>query len=234
MSLTHVWSDGSMDIEPKMPSGKGARWIIIGADSREDGWIKENMIFWKGNVQSEDYHSEMNAGVFVNWLSTKLLSNINKRSMVAIDRAPYHIMLTDDSKPATGNMKRLELIDWIVKYGVKDENSTLYTADRFNNDMRSVLLNDTVIQKQGWQKTDILTLGKSVQLPKKYVAQQIIDEYNLENEADIKLLILPVTHPILNPIEMMWGQIKFHVRTNNTDQNNMEDIKNLATAKMNL
>ena len=33
---------------------------------------------------------------------------------------------------------------------------------------------------------------------------------------------------------MMWGQIKLHVRTNNTDQNNMEDIKNLALAKMNL
>ena len=68
---------------------------------------------------------------------------------MVIDRVPYHIMLTDDNKSATGNMKRLELIDWIVKYGVKDENGTLYTVDRFNNDMRNVLLNGTVVQKQG-------------------------------------------------------------------------------------
>ena len=43
--------------------------------------------------------------------------------------------------------------------------------------------------------------------------------------------LLPVAHPILNPIEAMWGQIKQYVRQRNSEFD-MEAIRSLAMEKM--
>jgi len=52
-------------------------------------------------------------------------------------------------------------------------------------------------------------------------------EYNKIHKTDLKLLMLPVAHPELNPIELMWSGIKKHVRTHNKTFK-MKDIKPLA------
>ena len=42
-------------------------------------------------------------------------------------------MLTDDSKPAAKNLKREELIDWLIAHGAKDEGELL-SKERFLSD----------------------------------------------------------------------------------------------------
>ena len=54
-------------------------------------------------------------------------------SCIVIDHAPYHTMLTDDSKPAAKNLKREELIDWLIAHGAKDEEELL-SKERFLSD----------------------------------------------------------------------------------------------------
>jgi hypothetical protein len=48
----------------------------------------------------------------------------------------------------------------------------------------------------------------------------------------LKVLILPVACPLLNPIEPMWGQQKQHIRKNNFDYT-MERVRVLALEKFN-
>ena len=65
----------------------------------------------------------------------------------------------------------------------------------------------------------------------KYCIQQWFDDYNKENPGRVfKVLLLPVAHPLLNPIEMMWNQIKAFVRKWNFTYT-MERVKELALAK---
>ncbi|KAL5515118.1 hypothetical protein EMCRGX_G000242 [Ephydatia muelleri] len=59
MVLSFCWSDGTVDCELNVPSGKGERWIMIVAGSK-DGWIQPSIKLWKGKVLSEDYHTDMN------------------------------------------------------------------------------------------------------------------------------------------------------------------------------
>ena len=51
------------------------------------------------------------------------------------------------------------------------------------------------------------------------------------NGTDIRLLLLPVAHPVLNPIELMWGRIKRYVRDNNCNFT-MSHIRELAEHKI--
>ena len=51
MVPTRYWSNGTQECEPDVPPGKGERWMIIGAGGKQ-GWIRESIKLWKGNVQS--------------------------------------------------------------------------------------------------------------------------------------------------------------------------------------
>jgi len=124
-----VWMDGCVDCEPPAPHSKGARWILIGAGSA-DGWIPTTFVMWKGNVQSEDYHSEMNSDVFRQWFTERLLPNVPPNACVVVDRAPYHTVLTPESKPAGAQWTRAHLAEWLVAHNAKDEEGDILTIDR--------------------------------------------------------------------------------------------------------
>jgi len=77
------------------------------------------------------------------------------------------------------------------------------------------------------QKTDAnaTSLGRNVHPWPQYLAQKWINDFNAAHGTDIKFLLLPVAHPILNPIELMWSHLKRHVRQHNRDFT-MESIEN--------
>ena len=74
------------------PAGKGARCIIIGMGS-SNGWVSGSAQVWertaKEGVKSEDYHSDINAENFEEWL-LPLLKNLDPNSVVVFDNASYH------------------------------------------------------------------------------------------------------------------------------------------------
>jgi len=108
MIPSKCWTDGTVECEPDVPPGKGPRWILIGAGGL-NGWVPGAFVMWKGNVLSEDYHTEMNGDVFKDWYCQRLLPNIGPRTCVIVDRASYHTLLTEYSKGARSNLNREQL-----------------------------------------------------------------------------------------------------------------------------
>ena len=60
-----------------------------------------------------------------------------------------------------------------------------------------------------------------------YLVHEWAREFNAASGTNITVLLLPVAHPALNPIEVMWGQIKRYVRDNNHTFK-MDEIAHLA------
>ena len=59
----------------------------------------------------------------------------------------------------------------------------------------------------------------------KYVVEEVADRFT-EGSFDIKILFLPVAHPELNPMEMVWGTVKRCVASNNRNfrQSEVEEL----------
>jgi hypothetical protein len=61
---------------------------------------------------------------------------------------------------------------------------------------------------------------------------KIVENRNEDHGADIKILFLPVAHPQLNYIELIWRRIKTYIASNNfNDENMMARIGELAHEK---
>jgi len=75
------------------PAGKGTRCIIIGCGS-SNGWVPNSATVWKrtakDGVKSEDYHSDINAELFEDWLQNSVLPNLEPNSVLVFDNASYH------------------------------------------------------------------------------------------------------------------------------------------------
>ena len=120
-------------------------------------------------------------------------------------------MLTDDSKPAAKNMKHEELMDWLIDHGATDEGELL-SKERFLSDEMLIIGPSGRQRKQkGSTKQLLYALAASLTPTPHYLAQEWIDTFNTTNGTDIRLLLLPEAHPVLNPIELMWGRIKRYV-----------------------
>ena len=217
MVPTKCWTDGTADCEAEVPPGKGPRWIVIGAGSR-NGWVPSTFVMWKGNILSEDYHSEMNGEVFENWFCTRLLPNVPGNACVVIDRAPYHTLLTEESKGARSTFTRQQLAMWLVAHEAKDENGTALTEDL-------LLEQETLVpvegrgsrRRKGWSRQAMWALATELRPKPQYLVHTWAKRFNEEHGTNVTVLILPVAHPVLNPIELIWTQLKQYVRQHNSE-----------------
>ena len=63
----------------------------------------------------------------------------------------------------------------------------------------------------------LLNIAKEVAPPKMMQISESINQWNIDNCTDIKILLLPIAHPQLNPIELVWSWVKTEVGKKNTD-----------------
>ena len=192
---TKIWTDGSLEFEPPIPHGKGQRWIMIGAGTRE-GWIEPTFVMWKGNVLSEDYHSD----VFCDWFNRRLLPNVAPSACIVVDRAPYHCVLTEESKPAGAQWTRARLAEWLETHRAADENGALLTKERLLGDPTVVLHGERLWIRKGWTKQALFAKASELRPKPQYLAQQWVDQFNLAHQTDMEFLLLPVAHPVLNHV----------------------------------
>jgi len=68
-------------------------------------------LVFKGKKRAGDYHIEVSSAVLRKWLQDQVLPNIGGEVLV-VDRAPYHMKLTEESRPANSSMKKSQLADW--------------------------------------------------------------------------------------------------------------------------
>jgi transposase len=95
------------------PTGKGERLIIMHAMTKT-GWIPTAQLVCKSTRKTGDYHGQMNHELFSKWFSEQLLPNIPQDSLIIMDNAPYHNVLSPHSAP-TASCKKAEIRAWLMK-----------------------------------------------------------------------------------------------------------------------
>jgi len=70
-----------------------------------DGWVPSAKVVFKSTRKTGDYHGQMNLELFQKWFVEKLLPNIPKKSIIIMDNATYHNVLSEYSAPIPTSSK---------------------------------------------------------------------------------------------------------------------------------
>jgi transposase len=95
------------------PTGKGERLIIMHAMT-QNGWIPHAKLVFKSTRKTGDYHGQMHHELLSKWFSEQLLPNMPKHSLIVMDNAPYHHVLSPHSAP-TASCKKDQIRAWLIK-----------------------------------------------------------------------------------------------------------------------
>lgn len=111
-SRDDTWFFGDDGSIISKPTGKGDRLIIVNAISSQ-GWVPKAKLVFQASAKTGDYHSNMNWTVFVDWFENKLLKNIPNNSLIILDNASYHNVLTEEAFPKKSHsMQRFQ--EWLT------------------------------------------------------------------------------------------------------------------------
>ncbi len=97
------------------PSGAGRRLIVVHAITK-DGWVDGAQLVFEAKKRTGDYHGQMNWENFSKWFRSQLLPNIASESLVILDNAKYHNVLSEQSFPWKSHTKE-ELTFWLLRNG---------------------------------------------------------------------------------------------------------------------
>ena len=106
-----IWYYGEDGPWVKKPTGKGERLIILNAIVHS-GWIPGAKLIFKSTKKTGDYHGQMNWDLFKKWFTEMLIPNIPKRSIIIMDNAPYHNILSEHSPPTPRSSKK-KIREWL-------------------------------------------------------------------------------------------------------------------------
>ena len=112
MSVYRSWNDGTLNSRIKVPSGKGGRIIIAHVGSRETGLVDGASLVFIGKKKTGDYHYEMNSDRWLEWLKDDVFPKMHG-GVLMIDRAPYHLVRTESTRPANTKMRKAEVAAWL-------------------------------------------------------------------------------------------------------------------------
>jgi len=160
------------------PSGKGPRLIIVHAITLE-GWVDGAELVFQAKNSTGDYHGQMNFDNFSKWFCKQLLPNIPNNSIIIMDNAKYHNILTDDTFPTPRSSKR-ELQAWLEK-----NHSNLK-----HHDDPSML------------KAELYEICKKIAPHPEFKLDRIAAQHGH------RILRTPQYHCELQPIEPCWGIVK--------------------------
>ena len=186
---------------PNIPSGKGKRLIILHAGSAESGFIPNCKLVFHGKLRvEEDYHSEMNSKVFLDWFENQLIPELNQPSVIVLDNASYHNVRNIDCVTPTSSALKATMQEWLSSRNIN-----------FSSKMT---------------KIELYALIKRHKPEIRYQTDEIA-------ECNGHLVLrTPVRHCELNPIELIWAQVKHNVAVNNTSFK-MKDVEKLTHEALN-
>jgi len=217
------WGEGLDASIPDPKSGKGARSILCGIGSADDsnGFLDGSFLLYRGrhSNKSDDYHTDMNSDVFLDWMKTSVMPKMPKRpakATIVIDRASYHMVRTEATHMPSSTSKKSDLVDWLEKKGVR-----IPVPGTDPDSRRPQLVEYRIARKKGREcmgvtKRYLWELVKKNKIPPRYKVVKLVESFP---NTDVTVIFLPVHHPELNPIELMWNQIKSYVRSNNVGLN---------------
>ncbi|XP_068207625.1 uncharacterized protein [Palaemon carinicauda] len=117
MAHNREWADTTQNITSptysgQVPPGEGERFVVVAAGTNED-FIDGSYLCYLAKTNQGDYHGEMNAKLFKQWLTTQLLPSLPKPFVLMLDNAPYHSTLLEGSRCPTSATKKADLVRWL-------------------------------------------------------------------------------------------------------------------------
>lgn len=184
-----------------IPTGRGQRLILLHAVDTISGFLPGcKLLFKSHSTDGRDYHQEMNAVIFEDWVRNSLLPSLKEPSCIIMDNAPYHSRICPDTAAPTTKTNKAEMMAWLEKHNIPFDPHLL--------------------------KPEIYEIIKKRKPPKEYVIDKLIMEHNH------LVLRLPPYHSDLNPIELLWANIKGDVARNNTTFK-LENVQTLTEEAIN-
>ena len=139
------WFDGGDYLE--RPRGKGRRWCFIHA-MHEKGLLSNTLYIFEAKKSTGDYHNMFNSKHFLEWWETKLMPCLDKKCLVIVDRATYHMVPEEQISIST--MRKAELQDWLSKKNIKWEKYWL--RPRLQTEVENNIDKTPIIEKLGIPK----------------------------------------------------------------------------------
>ncbi|XP_049274291.1 uncharacterized protein LOC125759486 [Rhipicephalus sanguineus] len=107
----------------RTPSGKGGRLIVFHAGSENDFVDRASLVFRAKKSVTSDYHNEMDGPRFERWFKEQLLPNIEPRSIIVMDSAPYQSVQLE-KLPSTSS-RMAEIQSWLTQKNIPWSNDQL-------------------------------------------------------------------------------------------------------------
>jgi len=189
MSVYRRWTNGSLRTLMPVPSGKSGRLIVAHVGSREMGLVADAALVFIGLNVSVDYLEEMFSEVWLKWLEAMVFPKISGGVLV-VDRAPYHLVLTPETAPARSKQRKAEMAAWLESHDVVPQ------------DLES-----------GWKQSRTIAEMKAVADDNKPASRFLVQQ--LAARFGVSVLISPVAHSDLNPIEIVWGTVTIALKRGN-------------------
>lgn len=126
-----VWYHNEDGAYIQKPTGNGERLVIMNAMTKE-GWIPNAKLVFKSTRKTGDYHGQMNGPLFQKWFEEELLPNLPKNSLIIMDNASYHNILSEDSAPITTSSKS-KIMEWL------EQNKIEYPSDCLKAELIEIL-----------------------------------------------------------------------------------------------
>lgn len=179
------WDDGTCNCVLKAPTSRGKRIMVLHAGGSE-GWVDNCLYLSAKNIGDSKADSH-------DEMTATVFENWFKNRLLAnLPRDRKCIIILDNASYHSRQKIKIPTMNTNVKDIVnfmKQNNITVPNP----LPIKAVLLQEI----------------KSANIGKKYAVEELADSYGHE------VLRLPPYHCVLNPIELIWAQLKSYVRKNN-------------------
>lgn len=114
------WQSIDATMGRHVPSSKGQRLIIAHAGSSNVGFVSDAaLIFQSKSTDNRDYHSEMNADIFEDWMKHQLLPALDRPTCIVMDNATYHNRVAQENKTPTSAWRKDNIKEWLCTNSIE-------------------------------------------------------------------------------------------------------------------
>jgi len=197
-----------------LPRGKGERLVMLTAITSEYGMLQldeelRTLMLFQARKATGDYHENMNADAFCEWVEEQLLPALEELKVDAVlimDNASYHCTPAPGCIIPSAFKTKKDIIPVLKKYDIKFREGKAPKGES---------LEDLQARLQVWLDFNAEKMG---------LKQAVLRVEEICREKGHRVLFTPPYHPELQPIEELWRDVKMYVARHFAGCRSMKDL----------